>query len=268
MGIVYTTAYPSRVIESPPKEVMPVPNGRFHLEFDTVRAGQSQTVCGAVRQRQIAELLGKVLHQKPQYDRSEHFYRVGKWTVVADDFAPLTTVTTERFDGMRSEQILMILERMRDAGYVPIDEITILYEPDAYDARLVLNLCNIMEARNHLIAQALGIAENIQIMVSRELAFSIPLDVFSFVKLEACICLLQQASIQAATVGKARMKPCDLTNAKYQMRTWLLRLGFIGEAFARPRQTLLSGLDGDCAFYDENGKEKAAMKRKAKRMAG
>ena len=76
MGIVYTTAYPSRVIESPPKEVMPVPNGRFRLEFDTVRAGQSQTVCGTVRQRQIAELLGKVLHQKPQYDRGEHFYRV------------------------------------------------------------------------------------------------------------------------------------------------------------------------------------------------
>ena len=72
----------------------------------------------------------------------------------------------------------------------------------------------------------------------------------------------------AASTGKARMKPCDGSNPKFQMRSWLLRLGFIGDTYARPRQTLLNGLAGDTAFFDGEGKEKAAMKRKAKRMAG
>ena len=58
-----------------------------------------------------------------------------------------------------------------------------------------------------------------------------------------------------------RMKPCDMSNPKYQMRSWLLRLGFIGEQFARPRQTLLEHLDGNAAFFDDVGKQKAKEKR-------
>ena len=34
------------------------------------------------------------------------------------------------------------------------------------------------------------------------------------------------------------MKPVRVTGPRYQMRTWLLWLGFIGEAFARPRRSI------------------------------
>ena len=55
-------------------------------------------------------------------------------------------------------------------------------------------------------------------------------------------------ALQAEQVGRVRMRPVDVTNARYQMRTWLLRLGFIGDAFARPRRTLFEHLEGDAAF--------------------
>ena len=70
----------------------------------------------------------------------------------------------------------------------------------------------------------------------------------------------------AMTTGKSRMKPCDMSNPKFQMRSWLLRLGFIGQQYERPRKTLLDGLTGDAAFFSEEQKARAVARRKAKKM--
>ena len=108
---------------------------------------------------------------------------------------------------------------------------------------------------------ALGLREEVQLVVDRDLAFSLPLDAFSIPAIEACACLLVQVCAMAASTRKARMKPCNMSNPKYQMRSWLLRLGFIGDQFARPRQTLLEHLDGNAAFFDDAGRQKAKEKR-------
>lgn len=104
---------------------------------------------------------------------------------------------------------------------------------------------------------------------SMNLAFGVPLSAFSFEKIDVCVYLLRQASLMAANTGKARnealrREQSQVPNA--DMAVW--RLGFIGEQYVRPRQTLLEGLAGDGAFFSDDGKEKAAMKRKSKRMAG
>ena len=88
------------------------------------------------------------------------------------------------------------------------------------------------------------------------------LDAFAIPETEACLYLLRQCYGMAAATGKARMKPCDGSNPKFQMRSWLLRLGFIGEEYERPRHTLLSGLEGDSAFFTESGKKRALEKRR------
>lgn len=46
----------------------------------------------------------------------------------------------------------------------------------------------------------------------------------------------------------ASPKPQQHENPKYAMRTWLLRLGFIGEEFATAREFLTKRLSGDAAF--------------------
>lgn len=58
-------------------------------------------------------------------------------------------------------------------------------------------------------------------------------------------------------------------NEKYTFRTWLLRLGLIGDEFKTARHHLLKNLDGNIAWKDpsqaEKQKERLAQKRAAER---
>ena len=62
--------------------------------------------------------------------------------------------------------------------------------------------------------------------------------------IQLCLALSQMAK----TVKTASPKPQQNENPKYAMRTWLLRLGFIGEEFATARDILTRNLAGDAAF--------------------
>ena len=62
--------------------------------------------------------------------------------------------------------------------------------------------------------------------------------------IQLCLALSQMAK----EVRTASPKPQQTENPKYAMRTWLLRLGFIGEEFATARDLLTKRLDGDTAF--------------------
>ena len=62
--------------------------------------------------------------------------------------------------------------------------------------------------------------------------------------IQLCLALSQMAK----TVRTASSKPQQSENPKYAMRTWLLRLGFIGEEFKTARELFTKRLDGDAAF--------------------
>ena len=62
--------------------------------------------------------------------------------------------------------------------------------------------------------------------------------------IQLCLALSQMAK----TLKSASPKPQQNENPKYAMRTWLLRLGFIGEEFATARDFLTRNLAGDAAF--------------------
>ena len=62
--------------------------------------------------------------------------------------------------------------------------------------------------------------------------------------IQLCLALSQMAK----TVRTASPKPQQNENPKYAMRTWLLRLGFIGEEFKTARELLTKRLAGDTAF--------------------
>ena len=61
--------------------------------------------------------------------------------------------------------------------------------------------------------------------------------------IQPCLALSQMAK----SVRSASAKPQQNENPKYAMRTWLLRLGFIGEEFATAREFLTRRLSGDAA---------------------
>ena len=63
-------------------------------------------------------------------------------------------------------------------------------------------------------------------------------------EIQLCLALSQMAK----TVASASPKQPQVENPKYAMRTWLLRLGFIGDEFATARDILTKNLEGDTAF--------------------
>lgn len=69
--------------------------------------------------------------------------------------------------------------------------------------------------------------------------------------IQLCLALSQMAK----TVKTASPKPQQNENPKYAMRTWLLRLGFIGDEFKTAREILTKRLAGDTAF--RNGRAAA-----------
>lgn len=62
--------------------------------------------------------------------------------------------------------------------------------------------------------------------------------------IQLCLALSQLAK----QVKTASANPQQTENPKYAMRTWLLRLGFIGDEFKTARELYTKRLDGDTAF--------------------
>lgn len=62
--------------------------------------------------------------------------------------------------------------------------------------------------------------------------------------IQLCLSLSQMAKM----VRGASSKPQQTENPKYAMRTWLLRLGFIGDEFKTARDLFTRRLEGDTAF--------------------
>lgn len=67
-------------------------------------------------------------------------------------------------------------------------------------------------------------------------------------QLKAYIQLCLALSQMAKDVNHASPKPQQNENPKYAMRTWLLRLGFIGDEFKTAREVLTNRLTGDASF--------------------
>ena len=67
-------------------------------------------------------------------------------------------------------------------------------------------------------------------------------------ELKSYIQLCLALSAQAKAAKSASPKQPQVENPKYAMRTWLLRLGFIGEEFETARDILTRNLSGDAAF--------------------
>lgn len=268
MGIVRVTAHPSRyaylnsgdgaeaLVEEPVEHSV----GQMYIRFMV----KPFTWKARLAQREIAKILGRTMRTKPVYHKGiEHtcydygHYEVGDWEV--EGFC----VTTAWFDLDSVQEILDVLGALD--GLTPDGELSIFLVPERYDMAMVYNAYTIIEARKELIAKALSFEDEFMFVIGHHPTFSIPLDVFDLPVIEACVFLYHQIAQMAWTTKKARMKPCDMSNPKYHMRTWLLRLGFIGPKFERARQILLEKLDGNTAFFTEENRQKALVRAKDRR---
>lgn len=86
-------------------------------------------------------------------------------------------------------------------------------------------------------------------------------------EIKSYIQLSLSISHQALTQTKASRRKTHSTNEKYTFRTWLLRLGLIGDEFKTARLHLLKHLDGCIAWKDPAQAEAQKERLRAKREA-
>ncbi|WP_270845632.1 amidoligase family protein, partial [Thomasclavelia ramosa] len=79
--------------------------------------------------------------------------------------------------------------------------------------------------------------------------------------IQFCLAISHQALVQT----KASRRKTHSSNEKYTFRTWLLRLGLIGEEFKTARTHLLKNLDGCIAWKDPAQAEAQRERLKKKR---
>ena len=79
--------------------------------------------------------------------------------------------------------------------------------------------------------------------------------------IQFCLAISGQALKQTCAVTKKTTS----TNEKYTFRTWLLRLGMIGDEFKTARKFLLENLEGGIAWKDPAQAEKQKERLKAKK---
>ena len=269
MGVIRVTRRPYYYAQIEKKEELPpepivCPSGTLSFRFSV---GGINSIL-SYQQKYLKKVISAVLKEKGRYIResipygSRGYYDWGKVTLDGN------LISTGNFDTNHLDPILDLMNELDTRGLFPEDEIMITYHPEDPSLMLLFNLTNIIESRRPLIEEALSLTEPFLIVCTHGFALSIKLSAFSYTAVEATAYLIAQACKMAAATGKSRMKPCDMTNPKFQMRSWLLRLGFIGERFERPRRTLLEGLSGDAAFFSEEQKHQAVARRKAKNMIG
>ena len=81
--------------------------------------------------------------------------------------------------------------------------------------------------------------------------------------IQLCLAISHQALVQR---GASHIKT-QPENEKYTFRTWLLRLGLIGDEFKTARQHLLKNLEGNIAWRDPAQAEAQKARLAAKRLA-
>lgn len=81
--------------------------------------------------------------------------------------------------------------------------------------------------------------------------------------IQLCLAISHQALVQR---GASRIKR-QPENEKYTFRTWLLRLGLIGDEFKTARRHLLKNLEGNIAWRDPAQAEAQKARLAAKRLA-
>jgi hypothetical protein len=116
------------------------------------------------------------------------------------------------------------------------------------DSANIGTLLNLISAKDNLIKKALGITDTSINFTDEKIEFPwfdrelTPEETKAYTIFIAQLCKLSKE------LKHASARPVETDNEKYAMRTWLLRLGFIGPDYKAARKILLKNLSGSSAF--------------------
>lgn len=201
-------------------------------------------VAEGVTRRQAALALSRLVGSEMQYLGAPSMrYQIGDVDITRDG----------AIEGRMPFEVGTILIENEILCQVPApSRHTITVDTRGWDERQHCNLGAMVHARGELIGKALGVAPvTIRYLKDKQLVeFAwLPENPDPEV-LKAVEELIQAMIRQAGKLSRASSKPPKPGNDKYAMRTFLLRLGFIGEKSQNVRRVLTQNLTGSSAWAD------------------
>lgn len=247
-----------------------------------MRANYNKT--GAER-KELVNAIAEITGQGPKYMRMPTCaYEIGDITIDKDG-----GVSCED-----EEELKKVMEALKEKGFTAEDEPDIVksteaeqpeQEPDEQteapaenqmadekpsltislpvDCANIGTLLNLISAKDSLIKKALGVTDTSIHFTDEKVEFPwfdrelTPEETKAYTIFIAQLCKLSKELKHASS------KPVETDNEKYAMRTWLLRMGFIGPDFKEVRKVLLKNLSGSSAFRNGAPKKEAAENEEA-----
>ena len=229
--------------------------------------------------KELAQKLGEHLLVLPLYKGAPSFaYQVGDYIVDREGII--------RDEGGQAVELEELLSPEQEEESILTDTTLEVELPlEGYGGRTLRNLLRILYSKQPLIKKALGleedlVAEEIITALDQEpmntlehfqnaltgrqcpgITFDFEKETITFKlgpggedpeKVEAAtklLALLNKTVRRQKRNVSAQVKPAD--NEKYAFRTWLLRLGMIGDDYKTARRVLLENLSGNAAFRQQ-----------------
>lgn len=206
----------------------------------------------------ISEILGKpaVYQGAPTFAYAIDFYSVDKNGALSYP------------DNISPEDARQLVSRLRERGYTPENDNTFTVElPRAgFSSTALDNLQKIITSKAELFKRALG-TDTVDVEVlENKLRFpwftlhGLEGEVDAYTKLIVGIC--DMAKRQKRVVARERA----ITNDKFTMRVFLIRLGFVGPEYQTARTLLLRNLTGNSSWLAGPPPERRLRRRNRKRL--
>ena len=187
------------------------------------------------QRKQVAHALGEIIGEDARYlGVPSCAYKIGEYLIGKDG-------TVEIEDG----EVLDALEKM---GFTPTEDLTLTVNVGGeYDEQTVANLRQLIENKEELFKAAFRTGD-LEINLTDEgisfpwFTLDEPSDAMCFV--EFCSHLVGFANEQS----RVNRKHDNSDNQKFAMRTFLNRIGMVGDEFKTARRVILRYLSGSSAF--------------------
>ena len=249
-----------------------------------------------LERKQVASAIAEALGGEVRYQGPPSFsYEASGWRI---DKAGIVTSPEIQKDFLRT-----VLDALKETGATADGDGTVTLSLHGHTGNTLRNVVNLIWSKQSLILKALGREREIlpeclvhainavpidtledfakvvndaieagSIIGDSELNFDLADRTLSFSFSNASLdadgvlafaTLCQQINEQAIKQKFSSTKQKETTNDKYAFRVWLLKLGFVGDAFKTERKMLLEKLSGNAAFRTEEARLAAEEKRKA-----
>ena len=204
-------------------------------------------VTGPDRKR-LVQTIAKILECDAKYmGMPSAAYQIGDYTVDKNGTLSFSDYTD-------SEEVEQVLDALGEQGFEATSEaektgLEIQLPRSLFTDSALSNLRKLLDAKGALICKALGIDELPITEEDDKVCFPWFSGELTADEVKAYSHFIAALGEMARNAKRVTAKEKDADNEKYAFRCFLLRLGFIGDAYKDERKILLRNLTGSSAFW-------------------